>query len=98
MGGGRCPVYVFTRVPAVEPGSDFRRVRSSLDERSPVLAQRFESLKLVVIEFGQIAGRTVVKELEEIVRGFAPRRVDMTLFEEPHQGLQDCPEDAGSLP
>jgi hypothetical protein len=26
-------------------------------------------LKLVVIEFSQIAGRTVVKELEEIVHG-----------------------------
>jgi hypothetical protein len=45
-------------------------------------------LKLVVIELGQIAGRMVVKELEEIVHGYAPRRVDMTLFEKPHQGLK----------
>jgi hypothetical protein len=29
-------------------------------------------LKLVVIEFSEIAGRTVVKELEEFVHGFAP--------------------------
>jgi hypothetical protein len=37
-------------------------------------------LKPFVIEFGQIAGRTVVKELEEIVHGFAPRRVDIDLI------------------
>ena len=68
----------FARVPAVGRGSDFRRARSASTNVRQFSHSVSRSLKLVVIEFGQIASRTVVKELEEIVHGFAPRRVDMT--------------------
>ena len=37
--------------------------------RPPVLAQRLESLELIVIELGQIARGTVVQELEDLVAG-----------------------------
>jgi hypothetical protein len=57
-----------------EKASGASRAGPSFGVRSPVLAQRFESLELVVIEFGQIARGAVVKELEDLVHGLLPSR------------------------
>jgi hypothetical protein len=47
--------------------------------RAPVLAEGLEAPELVVIEFGEIAGRTVVQELEDVAHGSLGVAVDARL-------------------
>jgi hypothetical protein len=59
----------------------------SFRERPPVLAQSFEPFKFFVIQLSEIAGGTVVQELEDLVHVFAPT-LDNSLREKCGQRLQ----------